>query len=313
MHTINLRHFHYFYEVARTGSFTAAARSLMVSQSAVSVQVRSLEDDLGEVLFDRRKGGVDLTDAGRVAFQSAERVFGEIEQMLSDLRESERRVAGRVSIATVNSIGIYVLPRILTAFRDQCPEVQVRIDFHEGEGVLDCVLTGRSDFAMVPWSRRYSDLDGIRLAQIKMFLVASPRHPLAGAGRVSPRELERHAFVGYQEGMHTRASIDAYFKRLGVSIEYGIESANAATIKHMVIAGMGLGVLPEYAVAGELRRGLLARIEAPLPLMAQEMMLYYRRNRTFSRTRREFIEYLRGWFDPKSRPRSRPVTGEVAD
>lgn len=310
MHDMNLRHFRSFYEVARAGSFTAGARTLLVSQSALSVQVRSLEEHLGVTLLDRSKGGVTLSDAGRVAFQYAERVFGEIENMVVKLRESEQRVGGNVSVATVNSIGIYVLPRILSAFREHYPEVRIRIDFHEGEGVIERLVAGRSDFAIVPWSRRYNNLDGIRLAQIKMFLVVAPGHPLAAEGRVSPHELERHAFVGYQDGMHTRSMIDAYFRRLGVSIGYGIESANAATIKHMVMAGMGPGVLPEFAVAGELRRGLLIRIEAPLPLMAQEMMLYYQRTRSFAHTRREFIEYLRSWFDPKSRIRTRARQAE---
>ncbi|MCH7549803.1 MAG: LysR family transcriptional regulator, partial [Candidatus Krumholzibacteriota bacterium] len=72
---INLNHFYYFYEVARHGSFTGAARDLMVSQSALSVQVRSLEEELGGPLFDRRKGGVDLTEAGDRAFETAELIF----------------------------------------------------------------------------------------------------------------------------------------------------------------------------------------------------------------------------------------------
>ncbi len=302
---INLNHFYYFYEVARHGSFTGAARDLMVSQSALSVQVRSLEEELGGPLFDRRKGGVDLTEAGDRAFETAERIFQDIDHLLSDLRESERRIGGSVSIGTVNSIGIYLLPRILSRFKSDYPDVRVKVTFQEGEGVVDLLTQGRVDFIIVPWNRRYGGLDGVRLTRNKMFLVAKPDHPLAGRDNVSPRELERYPFVGYQEGMYTRSMIDGYFKRMSVSIEYTIESTNAATIKHMVLAGMGLGIVPDFAVSGELRRGQLSRVEMPTLMLTQEMMLYSRRNRTLSRTGTEFKEFTVSYFSTRSKRRSR--------
>jgi DNA-binding transcriptional LysR family regulator len=301
MAQLNLNHFYYFYEVARHGSFTRAARTLMVSQSALSVQIRSLEEEVGGPLFDRRKGGVDLTEVGELAYETAQRVFQDIDQLMSVLRESERKVSGRVSIGTVNSIGIYVLPEVLSRYRAESPDVHVHIDFQEGEGVVDLLVQGRVDFIIVPWNRRYPALQGVSLRHTKMFLVAPPDHPLAGREQVSPRELEQYRFVGYQEGMYTRSMIDSYFKRMSVSIEYTIESANAATIKHMVIAGMGLGIVPEFAVAGELRRGQLARIEVQALRFSQEMMLYSRSNRTPSRSAREFSEFVQSYF--RQRPR----------
>jgi DNA-binding transcriptional LysR family regulator len=301
MQRFNLNHFFYFYEVARHGSFTRAARELMISQSALSVQIRSLEQALGVALFDRRRGGVDVTEAGAQAYPVAERVFTEIDRMVSRLQATERPFAGAVSVATVNSIGIYVLPDILSRFRRAHPDVRVRVDFKEAEAVVDLVTQNRVDFAIVPWQHRYADLEGIRLTQNKMFLVAPPDHPLAGAEAVSPRDLERYPFVGYEEGMHTRAAIDGLFKRLGLSIEYAMESSNAATLKHMVMAGMGLGILPDFAIAAELRRGQLSRLDLPAVTLSREVMLYLRRNRTLSPTRAEFVTFLREYFGPKRR------------
>ncbi|MDH3198133.1 MAG: substrate-binding domain-containing protein, partial [Candidatus Krumholzibacteria bacterium] len=208
---------------------------------------------------------------------------------------------GAVSVATVNSIGIYVLPDILSRFRHAHPDVRVRVDFKEAEAVVDLVSQNRVDFAIVPWQRRYADLEGIRLTQNKMFLVAPPDHPLAVAEAVSPRDLERYPFVGYEEGMHTRAVIDGLFKRLGLSIEYAMESSNAATLKHMVMAGMGLGILPDFAIAAELRRGQLSRLDLPTVTLSREVMLYLRKNRTLSPTRAEFVTFLQDYFSPKRR------------
>ena len=299
----NFNHFYYFYEVARHGSFTSAARELMVSQSSLSIQIKQFEKTMGGPLFDRRKGGVDLTEAGAAAYQVAERVFQEIDRMQSSLMETERRIKGMLSVGTVNSIGIYVLPQILTSFKADFPDVRIKIDFKEAEKVLDLLYAGKVDFAIIPWNRRYVDLTGVKLTHNKLFLVGPPDHPLAGRAGVSPRDLESYPFVGYEEGMQTRSMIDALFKRMSISVEYSIESANTATIKHMVMAGMGLGFLPDIAVSSEIRRGQIVRLDVPALMMTRDIVLYYRAKRTLSRTSEEFISFMVDYFKPKPRRR----------
>lgn len=306
MAAINLNHLHYFYEVARHGSFTRAARELLVSQSALSVQIRVLENSLGARLFDRRSGGVVLTDAGQRAFVVAERVFADVDQLIADFRQSDRVLAGAVSVGTVNSIGIYVFPALLGAYRAKFPDVRIHIDFRESERVMDQLIQGKTDLAVVPWERSYPDLNAIPLTRQKLFIVAPPDHPLARAERVNPRDLEAHPFVGYHEGMHTRAMIDALFKRMAITVNYVVESTNAATIKHMVLAGMGLGFLPETAVAAEIRRGQLIRLDVPLLVMSQDVTLYLRKNRTLPRAAVGFAEFLKEYFSPKKRGREGP-------
>jgi len=298
---LNFNHFYYFYEVARHRSITAAARDLMMSQSALSVQIKQLEDEMGGALFDRRKGGVDLTEAGMAAYQVAERVFHELDQLYSTLRESGRQIKGMVSIGTVSSIGIYVLPPILTAFKSTYPEVSFKLDFKESEKVLDVLYSGKVDFAIVPWNRKYSELTGIKLTQNKMFLVGPPDHPLALLETVSPRDLEKYPFVGYEEGMQTRSMIDALLKRMSVSIDYSIESSNSATLKHMVMSGMGLAILPDVVVGPEIRRGQLKRIDVPALAMSRDVVLYYKSNRTLSATREEFVTFIQEYYQSKSR------------
>jgi len=300
---LNFNHFYYFYEVARHGSFTGAARALLVSQSSLSIQVKQFEQDMGSTLFDRRKGGVDLTESGTAAYQVAERVFQDIDRLQSSLRESDRQIRGLLSVGTVNSIGIYVLPRILTAFKAEFPEVKIKIDFKSGEAVLNMLYAGKIEFAIIPWNRRYADLTGVKLTHNKLFLVAPPDHPLVESASVSPRDLEAYPFVGYEEGMQTRSMIDALFKRMSITVEYSIESENSATIKHMVMAGMGLGFLPDIAVAPEIRRGQLVRIDVPALMMTRDIVLYYKSNRTLSRTREEFVRFLKNYFAPKPRRR----------
>lgn len=301
MATINLNHLHYFYEVARAGSFTRAARELLVSQSALSVQVRALETALGGALFDRRRNGVVLTDHGQRAYEVAERVFTEVDRLVADFEKTDRLVAASVTVCTVNSIGIYVLPELLAAFRQKSPEVRIRLDFRESEGVMDQLYRGKTDLAVVPWERAYPDLAAVPLTRNKMFLVAPPDHPLVTAGRAVPRDLQAYPFVGYHEGMHIRSMIDALFRRMSLQIEYSVESSNAATIKQMVIAGMGLAFLPETAVAADIRRGVLARLDVPPLVVSQDVTLYLRKNRTLPRAAAGFVDFLKEYFDPRKR------------
>jgi DNA-binding transcriptional LysR family regulator len=233
-----------------------------------------------------------------MVFQVAERTFQDIDQLLSNLRETESRFTGVVTVGTVNSIGIYVLPEVLGAFRAALPNVSVRIDFKEADAVIELLHAGRVDLAIIPWNRSYPDTHAIVLKPVKMFLVAPPDHPLVGREAIHPRDLSRYPFVGYEQGLHTRAMTDSLFKRMGIDVEYSIESANAATIKHMVMAGMGLAIVPDFAVAGELRRKQLVRMDVPAMTMSQELTVYLRKNRTLSPTRVQFLNFLKDYFAP---------------
>ena len=211
-------------------------------------------------------------------------------------------------MGTVNSIGIYVLPNVLGAFREAFPDVDVRIDFKEVEGVISQVESGRVDFAIIPWNRKYGDLLGIPLQPVKMFLVALPDPP-PGRRRAGPPARPRTLPVRGISGRALHAHHDRQPSSSASASRCSTrsESANAATIKHMVMAGMGLAIVPEFAVADELRSGELARIEVPMMTMSQELTVYLRRNRTLSRARAQFLDFLQEYFSrpaPSRRPRT---------
>jgi DNA-binding transcriptional LysR family regulator len=290
---MNMNHFYYFYEIARRGSFTEAARSLMVSQSSLSIQMKSFESSLGTKLFNRRRGGVELTESGQAALQAATKIFGEAERLLDTLREAEHAVKGAVSIATVNSIGIYILPEILKRFKESYPEVRMAIEFKHAKEVIATAQRGGVDVAIITWLRKYPSLTSIPLQKNKMFLVASPDHPLALKDSVRPHDLEKHSFLAYEAGTPTRMMIDALFKRMSLEIEYAMETSNVATMKHMAMAGLGLAFLPEGAVGLEIRQGLLKRLSVPALAMAQEITAYVKANRSLSTTARAFVDFMR--------------------
>lgn len=299
MPSLNMNHFYYFYIIAKKKSFTGASRELMVSQSSLSIQLKQFELALGLTLFNRKKTGVELTDVGEIAYQSAEKIFSEVNQLITNLEKAETSVTGHLAIATVNSVGIYVLPGILQKFKEQFPDAKVRIDFKHAQEVIEMVQAGKADVAIITWGRKYPELDSIQLRTNKMFLVAPPDHPLAKKERITPRDLEKYQFIAYEAGSPTRTMMDTLFKRMSLDIEYTIESSNVATIKRMTMAGLGLAILPDVAVGFEIRQGLLVRITLPSLVMAQELTLYTKANRVLSATGRAFVDFIYERFNPQ--------------
>jgi DNA-binding transcriptional LysR family regulator len=170
--------------------------------------------------------------------------------------------------------------------------VRVTVQFGTSRQLADMLQTGKVDLAIVNSTRRFAGLTGVSLGETKFFLVVRSDHPLAAAETINPRELENHPFIGYEEGSETRTMMDAYFRRMSLSIEYALESSNVATIKHMVMAGLGLSLLPETAVGEEIRDGRLVRIDVQGLYMAQRMTLFYKTNRTLTPTRKEFLKFM---------------------
>jgi len=288
-----MNHLLYFHVIAQNGSITGASRELMVSQSSLSIQMKQFESSLGHRLLDRRKTGVSLTESGEIVYEAAERISQELEGLMDRLERAEHRVRGTISIGTVNSIGIYMLPNLLKEFKESFPEVRIQIDFRNAREAIDLLQAGRVDIALITWNRKYEDLVPVPLRSNKMFLVGTSDHPLAGEERVSPRELEKYPFIGFDQGSPTRMMVDALFKRMAIDVDYTMESGNAATIKHMVLAGMGLAFLPEVAVGQEIRDGRLKRLDIPTMAMAQEITLYYKKSRSLSATKQGFIQFMK--------------------
>jgi DNA-binding transcriptional LysR family regulator len=284
---------YYFYIVAKAGSFSDAARELRVSQSSISVQIKQFEAHLGHSLFNRLKTGVELTESGEVVFQYAEETFQDVERIWNDLEAMERQVKGSLAIGTINSFGVYTLPSLIKSFTDRFPDVKVSIELGSTRKIIDRLQSGKVDIAVLNSGRKYTGLTSVSLRESKMFLVAPPDHDLVtGADSNNPRELEKHPFIGYEEGNEARMMMDAFFRRLSLSVEYALESSSVATIKHMVMAGLGVSVLPEDAVGNEIRQGLLARVDIQGLYLVQKVTLYHKTNRTLTPTRREFLEFM---------------------
>jgi len=251
-----------FLAIARLGSFTRAAEEIGRTQPAVSQQIRQLEESLGVKLFEKLGKRVCLTEAGRVLREGAE----ELRAQASRLREAVSQVArgerGRVRIGASTTPGIYLLPRILGAFRRRYPAVEASLSIENTFAIERKIKLNELDLGFVGAHPAEQALVVLPLGNDELLPVAAPSY-LAGRRRpLDARHLAEHPFVAREKGSGTRRAIDAWASQRGVTLNVVMELNNPEAVKMAVAEGLGVSILPRCAVARELRQRRLV----PLPI-----------------------------------------------
>src|SRR5215203_439796 len=247
-----------FREVAEALSFTRAAQKLNMTQSAVSHQIKALERELGEPLFIRAKRGVKLSDAGQLALSYAERIIGESDALRERMRGDDHEPRGRVRAAAATQAFVHLFARLFESFmRDnEGIELSFRTTVSTEQTVAD-ILNGAADvgFASLPV---YSPaLQVTELFEDELGLVVGARHRLAGARETGVAELRRERFILFEQGASIRRATDAFFKRVDLSPDLALESNDTYFIKLMVEHGVGVSLMPSWAVREEVEAGRL--------------------------------------------------------
>lgn len=258
MSRLNLNHLRYFRAVAREGNLTRAAERLNLSQSALSVQVRALEARLGHALFDRRGRGLELTEAGRVALDHAERVHAAGEALLAALDgDGERPVrVGALDTLSRNFLARAVRPargRARLALRSG-PHAVLLAGLEALD--LDLVLTDRA-------ARAGGGLRSLRLAEAGAVLAG----PAGWMAEPAPALLAGRPLVLPARGNAIRAGLDRWLGEAGIAPRIAAESDDMATLRLLAREGFGIAVVPPVVVEAELASGALAAVPAPGELM----------------------------------------------
>jgi LysR family cyn operon transcriptional activator len=283
-----------FREVAEALSFTRAAQKLNMTQSAVSHQIKALERELGEPLFIRAKRGVRLSDAGQLALSYAERIIEEADALRERMRGDDHEPRGRVRAAAATQAFVHLFARLFESFmRDhERVELSFRTTVSTEQTVAD-ILNGAADvgFASLPV---YSPaLQVTELFEDELGLVLSPRHALAAAGEVSVVEMRRARFILFEQGASIRRATDAFFKRVDLSPDLALESNDTYFIKLMVEHGVGVSVMPSWAVREEVEAGRLVWLRVGGHRLTRDVAVIAL-GRFQPSTTRAFIEYVLG-------------------
>jgi DNA-binding transcriptional LysR family regulator len=241
-----------FSEVARLGNLSRAAKTLSVTQPALTARLQGLERELGADLFVRSPRGMSLTDAGRALLPYAQRAMAQVlegQKAVEDLRSGK---TGELFIAAAPAVSTYVLPSVLKAFQTSHPHVRMGVRTGHTEEVLEMVLRRDVDLG-VGRPIQHPDVELIPVFDDELVLVVSRHHPFAKRDRIRLQELAEERLILFDRASSYYELTSSLIRQAGVVPESVIEMDNVEAAKKMVIEGLGVALLPRMALLGELR------------------------------------------------------------
>jgi DNA-binding transcriptional LysR family regulator len=259
--SLNLNHLAVVHAIVAERSVSRAADRLMVSQPAVSKQLRELERQVGVPLFDRLPRGVRPTQAGALLADYAGRIFAlaaEAEERLAELRGLSRGVL-RVGAST--TIAVYLLPPVFAAFRRAYPGVRLAVDIANATEIGHRLSAGALDVALSEGEPDPAAFDATPFMTDELIAVAAARHPLAGRRAVPAAAVCGEPFVVREPGSGTRAVVERALAARGLAVTPVMTVGSTIVIKRMVAAGVGLAFVSRLACELELRSGSLAEVK----------------------------------------------------
>lgn len=291
---VELHQLRYFVAVAEHRHFTRAATSLGVAQPSVSKQVRKLEREIGDPLFDRTAGGVTLTDAGAVLLPWAKRVLADLDAARAEVAGLATLEGGRLSIGATPSISTVLLPPVLAEFHRANPGVALTV--HEaGSGELVRLLeAGDLDLALVVLPVPHDELLATTAVLREDLVLAVPAdHPLAKRRSVRVADLRGVPLVMFREGYDLRATTIAACEAAGFHPVFAVQGAEMDGVLRMTAAGIGVAVVPGIVVEPA---GPLVAVRLIEPKLSRAIGLAHHRNRRRSRAADAFAALLQERF-----------------
>jgi LysR family transcriptional regulator, low CO2-responsive transcriptional regulator len=290
--TMTLHQLRTFRAVADQLSFSAAASELNLSQPSVSYQVKELEETLGIALLDRLGKRVRLTEAGEILYGYTQRtltLLDEASLVMEQLRGIER---GTLRVGASATVGIYVVPLALGAYKRQHPKLAVSLEIGGREQLQSRLRAGALDLAIMSPPFTDPDLEATPFLEDELVLVLPPGHRLASRKGLRLADFSEESFLMREPGSGTRVAVEQAARSAGVSLPVGMELGSNGAIKHAVEAGLGVAVLSRHAIELERREGGLVVVEvAGFPIKRQWSVTLLRRRRLPSPVH-GFVEFL---------------------
>lgn len=251
---MNIRQLEMIKAIAQSGSFTKASECLYISQSAISRQIKLLEEELGDKVFTRVNKRVVLTQAGEILLKYSNRLFHNMKDMMYEIEETHPLTRGSLRIGGIMSVCTYLLPRILKKYRASCAGVELTVSIGNSETIIQQLRANEIDLGFLTLPVGQSDLQVVPpTLEEEMVAVMNTKHVLARHKYVTTPDLIPHRFILFERGCVTRKVIDAFFAQEGVAPEIVMEIENVEIIKSLVQIGLGITILPYQSILREVK------------------------------------------------------------
>jgi len=290
---MEVRQLEIFRTLAGELNFTRTAERVNTVQSNVTAQIKALEEEMGAKLFDRLAKSVVLTDAGRRFLPYAERALCTMDEGLKMVRAGSEP-GGVLRIGAPESLLTYRLPVVIERFQKQYPKVELQFRPYLNTGVGPALESGSLDVAIsmidvVEWPQ----LKSLKLHEEKILLLSHPKHPLAKKKEVTPEDLTEQCLLLTEPGCSYRLKFDRILAAAKTKPRNSAEFSSVEAIKQCMIAAMGIGVLPEIAVAEQLKARQLAALKWAGPKLDIATYVFWHKDKWVSPNIAAFLGVLK--------------------
>ena len=288
---LTLRQLKVFESVARHLSYSRAAEELHLTQPAVSMQIKQLEDNISLPLFEHLGKRIYLTEAGRELYQYSRAISQQLADMEVALDELKGMERGKLNISVVTTAN-YFAPHLLAKFCQRFPGVTVSLNVSNRETVLKQLTDNLIDLAIMGQPPENLDIDSESFMENPLVVVAPPNHPLCQEHNIPVKRLANETFLVRESGSGTRSAMERFFAAHKININKGMETDTTEAIKQAVQAGMGLGIMSQHTAELELETGRLKILEVQGFPIIRYWHVVNRKNKRLSSVANAFREFL---------------------
>src|SRR3989338_49596 len=250
-----------FCDIFDLKSFSKAAESNFITQSAVSQKIRQLERLWKTKLLIRNKNDLALTQEGELLYKEGKMILERFEALSQNLNKTKQLIQGNVRVASIHGVGLHELPPYIKKFIKQYPKVNVKLEYMRDSQVYNEVIQRRADLGIVAFPKILPQIDVIAFRRDKLVIVCHPKHRLAKFKRVAIKKINGTNFVSFEKGIPTRRIVDQFLHENRVGIKLTMEFDNIETLKKAVEVDAGISILPLVTIKNELTHKTLHAIE----------------------------------------------------
>ncbi|GMQ88166.1 MAG: LysR family transcriptional regulator [Gammaproteobacteria bacterium] len=288
---VTLRQLSVFESAARLLSYTRAAEELHLSQPAVSMQIRQLEEQAGLQLFEKLGRKLHLTEAGRELFQYSRAILNELHEAEEVLEALKGLNTGTLNIGVASTVN-YFAPRLLAAFSHRYPGINLSLEATNRENLIHMLSANEKDLVLMGRPPEQIDLESEPFLENPLVVIAPPEHPLAKEHGIPLQRLAEETFVIREAGSGTRAAMKRFFSEQGITLKTGMQMTRNEAIKQAVRAGLGLSIVSIHSIELELETKRLVVLDVKGFPIKRQWFLVYRHGKRLSPAAGAFKDFV---------------------
>lgn len=284
-----------FHAVARHLSFTKAAEALLMTQPAVTFQIKQLEDQYNVRLFERGHGRISLTPAGEMVLEYADQILGLTDELEARLGDMTGLMRGTLVIGASTTIAEFMLPSVLGEFNALYPQVKPRLIVGNSELIQNRVAEHGVDIGLVESVTTANGLLAESCSPDELVVICAPDYPLAGRQQITPEELLDYEYIAREPGSGTRETVEQYFRTAGFSpdqLKTLMELGSPEALKGVVMSGLGFSIVSRAVAKREVQQKRLITVTLS-PRLHRTLMFVYPKDKFRSKMLTTFVDFAK--------------------